>query len=196
VGLVEGSPNRHLGQGTASRRFFFRNAYLELAWVHDAKEARREPAARTRLWDRWSKRHEGACPFGIALRPEGEPAGVEQPFPTWSYHPSYLPPNLSIEVAPDTPLTEPDFFYLSFQHGRARLGQEPVQHSIPVRDITEVSVGLPGGMPHSAAARATRELGLVSFDQAEGYLLRLTFDQGSRGKRVDLRPKLPLEMHW
>lgn len=27
-GLTEGSPNRHQGQGTANRRFFFRNAFL------------------------------------------------------------------------------------------------------------------------------------------------------------------------
>ena len=32
-GLTEGEPNVHPGQGTACRRFFFRNAYLELLWV-------------------------------------------------------------------------------------------------------------------------------------------------------------------
>ena len=29
-GLVEGSANRHPGQGTACRRFFFHNAMIEL----------------------------------------------------------------------------------------------------------------------------------------------------------------------
>lgn len=33
LGLLEGSPNRHPGQGTANRRFFFANAMLELSWV-------------------------------------------------------------------------------------------------------------------------------------------------------------------
>ena len=28
-GLTEGAPNTHSGQGTACRRFFFRNAYLD-----------------------------------------------------------------------------------------------------------------------------------------------------------------------
>ncbi|MGH8238896.1 MAG: hypothetical protein ACREXP_18010 [Steroidobacteraceae bacterium] len=32
LGLVEGSPNRHPGQGTANRRFFFANAMLEPAF--------------------------------------------------------------------------------------------------------------------------------------------------------------------
>jgi glyoxalase-like protein len=47
LGLTEGSPNTHPGQGTASRRFFFENAYLELIWVTDPREAQGEPAART-----------------------------------------------------------------------------------------------------------------------------------------------------
>ena len=34
-GLQEGTPNTHPGQGTACRRFLFRNAYLELLWVSD-----------------------------------------------------------------------------------------------------------------------------------------------------------------
>ena len=39
LGLVEGAVNRHPGQGTACRRFFFHNAFLELVWVDDPAEA-------------------------------------------------------------------------------------------------------------------------------------------------------------
>ena len=39
-GLTEGPPNRHEGQGTANRRFFFNNAMLELLWVESEDEAR------------------------------------------------------------------------------------------------------------------------------------------------------------
>ena len=39
-GLTEGTPNVHPGQGTACRRFFFANSYLELLWVSNAGEAR------------------------------------------------------------------------------------------------------------------------------------------------------------
>jgi len=35
IGIREGSGNTHPGQGTACRRFFFANAYLELVWVDD-----------------------------------------------------------------------------------------------------------------------------------------------------------------
>ncbi len=68
-GLVEGASNTHLGQGTANRRFFFHNAMLELLWVHDTEEAKSEPIRLTRLWERWTNRQDGACPFGVCLRP-------------------------------------------------------------------------------------------------------------------------------
>jgi hypothetical protein len=68
-GLTEGPPNRHPGQGTANRRFFFRNAMLELLWVEDEAEATSALVARTRLWERWRYRETGASPFGVCLRP-------------------------------------------------------------------------------------------------------------------------------
>src|SRR5262249_8572702 len=71
LGLIEGSANRHPGQGTANRRFFFANAMLELLWVEDEAKARSEvePARRLHLWERWSERNGAACPFGVCLRP-------------------------------------------------------------------------------------------------------------------------------
>ena len=68
LGLREGSGNTHPGQGTACRRFFFGNAYLELAWVGDPAEAGSELAKPMRLLDRWMLRRAGACPFGVIVR--------------------------------------------------------------------------------------------------------------------------------
>ncbi len=77
-GLAEGSPNTHPGQGTANRRFFFHNAFLELVWVEDAAEAASELVARTRLAERWQRRGHGASPFGIGFRP-GRGSATETP---------------------------------------------------------------------------------------------------------------------
>lgn len=41
-GLHEGPGNTHPGQGTANRRFFFPNVYLELLWVDHPAEAQSE----------------------------------------------------------------------------------------------------------------------------------------------------------
>jgi hypothetical protein len=86
LGLVEGSANRHPGQGTACRRFFFENAYLELLWVDDETAAKQPDVKRLQMWERWAQRDTGACPFGIGLRP-GRGDALHPPFPTWSYRP-------------------------------------------------------------------------------------------------------------
>lgn len=68
-GLVESRSRIHRGQGTTNRCFFFHNAMLELLWIRDRDEAQSEPIRLTRLWERSTNRHNGACPFGICLRP-------------------------------------------------------------------------------------------------------------------------------
>src|SRR5262245_10672891 len=78
-GLTEGEPNTHPGQGTACRRFFFRNAYLEIPWVHDPIEAQAEVIRPTGLWPRWSGRSTNTSPFGLCLRP-ARPGGGGVPF--------------------------------------------------------------------------------------------------------------------
>lgn len=126
LGLKEGSSNTHPGQGTACRRFFFRNFYIELIWVHNPEEAQSGSVRRTRLWDRWSRRCAGACPFGVLLRAGSGDGRLGAPFPTWKYVPEYLPAGFAIEVAQDTPLTEPELFYLGFQREPARRGRSPL----------------------------------------------------------------------
>jgi len=196
MGLVEGSGNTHPGQGTACRRFFFRNAYLELAWVHSESEARSQLAGPVRLWERWSRRRQGGCPFGIALRPSADGGAADPPFAAWAYEPPYLPSGLTIHVARDTPLTEPALFFMAFQGGRARAGQEPVTHAIPAREITGVRIGCPPPGAGSEAARSVERTGVLSFTTSRDYVLELTFDLGAAGETADLRPDLPLVMRW
>jgi hypothetical protein len=192
LGLKEGSPNTHPGQGTACRRFFFENAYLELAWVSDPREAQSEPVLPTRLWERWSKRSSGACPFGIILRPADDSA-AEAPFPTWAYRPSYMPAGVSIDIAQDTPLSGPEFFYLGFQRGPAGVHQ-PRDHSLPIGALVAVTVWRPPS-GDSETARALEAAGLVAFRDADDYRLELRFESSSHGV-ADLRPGLPLTLAW
>jgi hypothetical protein len=90
-GLVEGTSNTHSGQGTTNRRFFFRNAMLELLWVHNTEEAQSASIRPTRLWQRWTNRQDATCPFGVCLRPatsDGNPIA----FSSWAYR-TNPPPN-------------------------------------------------------------------------------------------------------
>ena len=118
-GLVEGPPNRHPGQGTACRRFLFANAMLEFLWVENEAEARSELVHPLRLWERWRWRESGACPFGVALRPAAP--GLEPPFPTFEYWPSFFPAPARVDVRASV-IEEPLRFCLPYFERPPRTG--------------------------------------------------------------------------
>lgn len=195
AGLREGSGNTHPGQGTACRRFFFANGYLELLWVRDVEEARSELVRPTRLLDRWSRRRGGACPFGIVFRPSIDDVYIAPPFRTWRYTPPYLPEGMAIEVAEDVPLSEPAIIYLAFQRGRARPGGEPIDHAPPLTTLARATIAGPMAELPSDAARAVEGTGQVAFARAADYVLTLAFS-GAADVTADLRPELPLVLRW
>jgi Glyoxalase-like domain len=194
-GLREGAGNTHPGQGTTCRRFFFRNAYLELLWVHDVAEAQSFRSLPTRLFERWSSRGLGASPFGVVLRSAG-PGAAEPPFSTWPYHPSYLPPDLAIDVAVGTLLSEPELFYFRPPRRPEDRASQPTAHAGPLDEVAAITIGVPGPSPRTPALRAVQQLGLASFPEAEDHGLILDFGLGPREKTTDLRPRLPLVLRF
>ena len=160
VGLVEGSPNTHPGQGTANRRFFFERGFLELLWVHDEREAQSPLVAPTKLWDRWAARGRAANPFGICLS-SAEGVDSNLPFPTWSYRPDYLPDQRRILFADGMPLSEPEIFILDWPQAQSSPRTEPTQHPLGLCEMRSVSVGVPDPTSISHTLRAIREAGLV-----------------------------------
>ena len=195
LGLYEGSPNAHPGQGTRNRRFFFQNFMLELIWLDDPAAAASEAVRRTLLLDRCQQRD--ACPFGVCLVPF-DVRGAEVPFPAWGYRPPYAPDSPPIQVATGAGLDEPMWFYLDFV-GPIELRRlreaEPKEHPIGVRELTRIHLSSPTEPP-SEAARVLRERGVVTFAAASEYLAELTFDGGGAGAQADLRPDLPLILRW
>lgn len=199
LGLVEGSPNRHPGQGTANRRFFFPNAMLELIWVEDEAEARNEaePARRLHLWERWSGRNGSACPFGVCLRPREGQTGAA-PFPAWEYRPAWSPVGLTVANNSTTDC-EPLVFYIPVHRrmdSEPADRQQPFVHALPVRELTALRMYGPGAAAPSAAMLAALESNAFSLQPAVQWLLELGFDGERRGQRADLRPALPLVLLW
>lgn len=185
-GLCEGSGNRHPGQGTANRRFFFANAFLELLWLDDAAEAQSAVTRPTLLFERLSG---AGSPFGLCFRP-APGAAAPLPFASWRYQPDYLPPGVTCDIAL-APLSEPMCFHLA-PGGRpdalppARA--QPLAHRVPLRDITAVKVVQPRSLPSLALP--------VCFEAGAADLLELTFDGGAQGRSQDFRPALPLIFHY
>lgn len=174
AGLVEGSPNKHPGQGTANRRFFFRRGYLELLWVHDQDEARSDISTPTRLWDRWSQRGGSANPFGLCF---SSSKGLSRPLPftTWTYRPSYLPRDRAILFADQQPLSEPEIFLLNWPQDQRSPESEPRNHPLGLIGMRSVSVGLSDPGSASATLRTMAEEGSLKIHQSAGHELVLEF---------------------
>ena len=198
-GLSEGKPNEHPGQGTACRRFSFRNGYVELLWVTNQAEAQSEAIRPTYLWERWVGRTGGACPFGFGFRPGVDPA-LGPPFPAWEYRPPYLPEPWSFQVATNaTVRSEPMLFYLPFlpQPGaRPKAERQRADHAIGLREITRVEMFSPSIEDLSPALKGVVSAGLVKIRQAKEYLVEVGFDGESLGRSADCRPSLPLVLRW
>lgn len=190
LGFIEGSCNSHPGQGTANRRFFFDNFMLELLWVENPTEASSAQTRRSRLWERWSGRESRFSRFGVFYRPADD-GGSPAPFPTFSYHPSYLPSGMTIEIAQGTALEEPELFVLPFMRHDEPRPHEPVAHALPVRHIYGLSVGLPKVDQLTEASRLARDAKLLTYFESADPVLEIQFSSASR-EIIDLTPTLPL----
>jgi len=196
-GLNEGPANSHPGQGTACRRFFFRNAYLEVLWVCDVEATQSEIVGTTGLWKRWCGRTAGASPFGLCLRP-AQPGQQRVPFAAWEYHPEYLPANLTIHVGQDVPEREPLWFFLGVSGPRdlPSRSAQPLDHPAKLREITAVRFQGPGLGRPSEVARSVTAAWAVTLAEAPKHFAEITFDGGAQGRTVDFRPELPLLFRW
>jgi hypothetical protein len=190
-GLREGSSNQHPGQGTANRRFPFANAMIELLWVSNTGEAQAENTRRTLLWERWRGREGGASPFGICVRPIGDP-GAEAPFPSWEYRPAYLADPLFMCIG-DAGLDEPMWIYMSFLR-KAHHEQRFLEHPIGIRAITGLTLTNPAPF-RSKASQKIVESGILRTRNGPASLLEVEFDGNPRREHMDFRPRLPLIFH-
>jgi hypothetical protein len=200
-GLREGAPNTHPGQGTACRRFFFHNAYLEFVWVEDEQEVASAWVRPLGFRERSRYPQTGASPFGIILRPAPFAADpVELPFATWALRPPYLPAPLKLDVAENSKDTgEPLVFYMSFGNRADRYPPErrqPLEHSTGFKEITGVRITLPGAQESSAALQATGRTGAARFIAGQSHLAEVGFDHEKHGQMKDFRPELPLIFRW
>jgi hypothetical protein len=187
AGFLEGSPNVHPGQGTANRRFPFRNAMLELLWVSDSAEARSEATRATGLWQRWST-GANASPFGICTRPT-TPGTAGAPFSAWEYRPAYLPPELCLYIG-KAPLEEPMWVHLAFVDRQHR-EQHFVRHPNGATDISGLRLLTPASL-HSDPARVALQNGVLTAAACDQHLLEIEIDRRRRNQTLDLRPALPV----
>ena len=186
LGLAEGEPNRHRGQGTANRRFFFKGCMLELLYVHDVDELTAGPAAPLHLPDRLDR--PGASRFGIVARPVNPDASWD--LPGWDYRPDYLTAGRRFLVGANSDILEEPLLIVSPLGSPAGESETGAFGA-----LTSVRIQVPVRRP-SDALRAFFRCRNVSIVPGSAHLAEFEFGESAAGRSADLRPALPLRMLW
>jgi hypothetical protein len=187
-------PVIHEGQGTASRFFFFENAYLELIWVEDPAELK---SALPELAQRVVAPGALVSPFGLGLRREGE-ASTDLPFPTRPYTAEWMLPETAIRIAEAQPQSEPFLFVLPHYMSYPSLlearpaTRDLMDHAAGLERVTSVRFHGPRPSQPSAATAYLLEHGVIRWTASDEHALELVFDEGRTGNTIDVRPDLPL----
>jgi hypothetical protein len=95
-GLIEGSGRVHPGQGTANRKFYFDNFFLEILWVDKQEEFNHDLIKSTGLCQRANHQLNSHSPFGLCLA--NEPTTDSLFASAYQYQPDYFPVGMTINV--------------------------------------------------------------------------------------------------
>lgn len=206
---TDGRDHKHVGQGTSSKVFLFENAYLELIWVDEPEVARRKSQDMgTDLLARVAWRQSGASPFGIGLHQLAS-RDSDLPFPTKMYWAEWMKAGTFISIAESSAnLKEPFYFvvpdYLavpSAEQLKKVLDSQPdyrknFTHALGVRRLTGVKIISNQAGKFSETALMISKNGIVVVKRGKSSHAELTFDDGSQGKVLDVRPTLPLILKY
>jgi hypothetical protein len=189
IGLLEGTPRRHPGQGTANRRFFFKNGMLELLYICDRAEAIHGAGKPLRLVDRLQGKH--ASRFGIVVK--SRPESVLNEIPCWDYHPPYLPAGQCFLVGNNSDALEEPLCIIAPML-LPSMPTQPKQVS-SFGELTELHLSVPVATASRPLSLMT-QCSLIKLHFSEPHLMEVVFNDKERGSSADLRPHLPLIIHW
>ena len=199
--------NRHDGQGTASVTVEFLNGFLELIYLDpdvSVSPDRKAGAEKFRMKSEW--RQTGYSPIGIVFDRVVESTQT-LPFATWKVSADWMEKGTFIEIM--TPKEMPKAVSLSISsHAESTreaenvvLARDPVKgamflHPNGARHLTGMRVVAPAADALPPAARYISEHGLMQFDTGSEWLLDVTLDNGAQRITKDLRPELPIVIHY
>jgi len=187
LGLVEGTRSAHPGQGTANRRFFFANLYLEFIYFANEREAAQGPGRVIRLLDRY--RADDGSPFGLVFSAESKTDVAA--FPGFDYQPVYFDDGVTFRVGDNVgELAEPSCILLPYPVPQAL---PEARSARPFERVLRVRVSVPTVRP-SVNLQLAASTELVELVPGVPPLMEIDF--GSAGSACDLRPAVPLILRW
>jgi len=192
--------SEHLGQGTASKFFFFENAYLELIWISDENAAKQSMDRSGIDWRaRADWQQTGASPFGIGLHGISSPVDLNL-FPL-KYWAEWMQPDTLIHFAESaTNNLNPLYFivpeYMSFATQSQQYPESIKKlvdlHPLGFKRLTDVKITVAAQTELSPIAALLGEQNIAHIETGTSSLLELIFDGGLPGKTFDARPTLPM----
>jgi len=195
--------NRHDGQGTASISAEFLNAYLDLMCPDPTVSV--APGAERgveKFKNRMNWRASGWCPIGIGLHRSGPATPL--PFPTWTIAPDWMPKGTAIEILTARDDTKsPSFFIeppvsaVKEEANRKIDSASPASdHPIGIERITDIQLIRPKEYQPVAAFTYLEKAGIFKSTEGKEWVIEVTFDGGRKAQTKDLRPDLPLMIHY
>lgn len=193
-GLVEGPGNKHPGQGTANRRFFFKNCYLEILWVENEEELMSEQVAPSMLWQRSGTNIKKASPFGLCLSNTIDTNPVFKN--AIKYNPPYFSGDMTIDVIAN--INAPGYPWVFRLPPEIYSNTKPKKPKYPINDlfVSRVIFAFPAKNKPDPGMEFLGKERWIAFEQGPDFHLTMEFDNGKQGEKVNLMGTLPLSLHF
>jgi len=173
-GLNEGSGNVHKGIGTANRRFFFENFYLEILWVENEEEAKSVKDIGIR--ERFHYKDTHYSRFGVCFTNTKESDHIFEKAITWK--PKFLQDGEHVDILTSKKLP----WIFRFPPNRQKnLEDEPREHKAGLKQLTK-AVLLTDTTEFPEELNAIKTNTILEFLKAETNTLVLEFDNAKNGK--------------
>jgi hypothetical protein len=134
-GLNEGSGNVHKGIGTANRRFFFKNFYLEILWVRNKQEAK--SLKKLGIWERYDFKNTDYSRFGFCFTNTKATDYIFKNSISWQ--PEFLQNNEKVDILTNHKM--PWIFRFPAKRKKTLL-DEPKKHKIKLTKLTKAIIKL------------------------------------------------------
>jgi len=155
--------------------------------------------------NRMNWRTSGWCPIGLGLHRLGAAAAL--PFPTWTIAPDWMPKGTAIEILTardDTKspsfFIEPPVLAVKEEANRKLAKNDPkrtaLQHPIGVERVTAIRLVRPKEYQPADAFTYLEKTGIFKSSEGTEWGIEITFDAGRKAQTKDLRPDLPLTIHY
>jgi len=172
-GLTEGSGRMHKGIGTANRRIFFDNFYLEIIWVENEQEAK--SVSNFGIWERSNYNNNQYSRFGLCLTNTKETDSIFYDSIKWE--PDFLPQGEFINILTNESM--PWIFRISANRDN-KIG-EPNTHKNGIRKLTMLTFHLQQIDFKRNISKIERK-SCVKFEKSSKNYITLEFDHGKQGK--------------